>query len=353
VSVPADANPADNDFYFVFDQPVTRQTLIVSDDIQAAQPLQRVAAIPSARSAPPTTAEIATPDQLSTVPWEKLSLLLWQAPLPTAEVAEQVQSFVERGGTVVFFAPRVPTADTFAGAQWESWNEPPNGAPIQTWRGDQDLLAHTQSGDSLPVGQLQIRRYCDLTGEYTPLASLRGGATLLGRAPTTRGQVYFCATTPATEDSSLARDGVVFYVMVQRALESGAKSLSEARHLVAGAVALEQATGWRQVAGPPGALSTEFPFYAGVYATDDRLFAVNSSTEEEHASVVADDRTAALFQGLEFARVNDQAGNLAGLINEIWRAFLAAMIVALIVEAVLCLPRITPTAAGAPAGATL
>jgi hypothetical protein len=40
------------------------------------------------------------------------------------------------------------------------------------------------------------------------------------------------------------------------------------------------------------------------------------------------------------ARVDDQAGSIGALIREIWRLFLASMIVALIVEAGLCLPKL-------------
>src|SRR5438067_571908 len=46
VSVPADANPADNDFYFIFDRPQPRRTLIVSADPQAVAALQLAASIP-------------------------------------------------------------------------------------------------------------------------------------------------------------------------------------------------------------------------------------------------------------------------------------------------------------------
>ncbi|HEY1785392.1 MAG TPA: BatA domain-containing protein, partial [Pirellulales bacterium] len=45
VSIPADANPADDDFYFVFDQPPPRQTTIVADEPEAARPLELAAAI--------------------------------------------------------------------------------------------------------------------------------------------------------------------------------------------------------------------------------------------------------------------------------------------------------------------
>ncbi len=236
VSLPADSNPADNDFYFVFDQPPQRQTLIVSDDEQAAVPLQLAAAI-SPDPAIRCSAEIITHEQLATTDWDTISLVLWQAPLPDEDAAQAVQAFVERGGHVVFLPPRDPGGTGFMGVRWQSWIEEQSDIAIETWRGDQDILANTQSGAALPVGQLQVRRYCGLTGELTPLASLKGGERLLARLPTNRGGVYFCATTTAVGDSSLVTDGVVLYVLVQRALAAGAAVLGQTRQLVAGEAA--------------------------------------------------------------------------------------------------------------------
>src|SRR5207248_6272668 len=130
--------------------------------------------------------------------------------------------------------------------------------PVETWRGDQDLLANTQSGAALPVGRLHIRRTCGLAGEWTPLASLKGGRPLLARLPTNRGGVYFCTTTPDAGDSSLATNGVVLYVAVQRALAAGAAVLGQTRQLVAGDAAAEQPATWRQVAGAADAISTDY-----------------------------------------------------------------------------------------------
>ena len=45
------------------------------------------------------------------------------------------------------------------------------------------------------------------------------------------------------------------------------------------------------------------------------------------------------FRGLDFTRIDDRAGNLSALIQEIWRLFMVAMMGAMVVEAVLCLPR--------------
>ncbi|MCX7419764.1 MAG: BatA domain-containing protein [Planctomycetia bacterium] len=351
VSIQADANPADNEFYFVFDQPTLRQTVVVADDPQAARPLQLSAEIspdPNNRG----TAEVIGVEQLGTVEWDKTSLLLWQAPLPDADSTKTVQAFVDRGGQVIFFPPKSPGSDEFAGVKWQTWTESPEGIPVETWRGDQDLLAHTQSGAALPVGQLEIRKFCGITGEQTPLASLKGGAPLLARLTSNRGGVYFCATTPALGDSSLATNGVVLYVMVQRALASGAAVLGNTRQLVAGdpsGFAGENPATWQKLAGSNDSLSTDFAFHAGVYNAGDKLFAVNRSLAEDHATVLPDGRVTELFKGLDFARVDDQAGNIAALIQEIWRLFLACMMVALIVEAALCLPKIAPTAT-TPAG---
>ena len=145
-------------------------------------------------------------------------------------------------------------------------------------------------------------------------------------------------------DSSLAENGVVLYVLVQRAIALGASVLGNTRQLVAGDFSGEQPTAWQQVAGPPEAISTEFAVHGGVYSAGERLLALNRAVAEDQAAVLPDARVTELFHGLDFARVDDKAGNLAALIQEIWRLFLVAVMIALIVEAALCLPRIQQAA---------
>jgi len=338
VSIPADANPADNEFYFVFDQPQPRRALLISDDPQAVAALQLAAATPP-EPAIRCSAEFIKREQLAATDWDSLSLLLWHAPLPEGDVATAVEAFVQRGGQLVFLPPRAPGDTEFMGVRWQGWAAEQSDSAVETWRADQDLLANTQSGAALPVGQLQVHRHCGLTGEVTPLASLKGGQPLLARLPTKRGGVYFCATTPDAGDSSLAIDGVVLYVLVQRALAAGAAVLGQTRQLIAGDAAKEQATEWQQLAGAPDALSTDYPHHAGVYRAGDALLAVNRAAAEDQAAVIPDDRVAELFKGLDFTRVDDRAGIAAGLIQEIWRLFLVMMLIALLVEAGLCLPR--------------
>jgi Aerotolerance regulator N-terminal len=358
VTIPADVNPADNDYYFAFERPAPRRAAIVVDDSQIVRPLQLAASIAS-DPAIQCAAEVLTPAQLSGIEWEKLALLLWQGPLPEGDVARQIKQFVARGGYAILMPPQIAGQQELFGNRWTTWVESgakdPNviSQPVENWRGDQDLLVHTQSGATLPVGQLQIRRYCGIAGEGTPLATLRGGAPLLVRSAkqanaATSGAAYFLATTPALGDSSLATSGVVLYVLVQRALAGGAASLGNVRQLAAGVGVANETGTWQRLAGSDQALSTEYPFHRGVYSADERLLAVNRPLAEDQAPALEDGQVAGLFRGLDFVRVDHQAGRLGILIQEIWRPFLLSMMIAMLVEAVLCFPR-----KPAPAGRTV
>jgi hypothetical protein len=341
VSIPADANPADNDFWFVFEQPTARKAVVVADDPLAARPLQLAASI-SPDPAVPTASEVIGVDQVTAVDWDQVALVLWEAPLPQGPQAKSIQAFIDRGGSVVFFPPRGPDATEFLGARWTDWKSGAADIPLETWRGDEDLLARTESGAPLPVGALQIHKYRGISGELTALASLKGGAPLLARATTNHGAAYFCATTAAPGDSSLATGGVVLYVMVQRALAAGASVLGTTRQLVAGEPPRDERLDWTRVEGSEEALSTEYPAHRGIYQSGERLLAVNRSAAEERSPALADTRVAALFSGLDYARVDDTAGSASSLIQEIWRLFLITMMTAMVAEAALCLPRKAP-----------
>ena len=347
VSIPADANPADDDFYFVFDNPPPRKAVIVAEEAPIEHALQLATAI-SPGPAIKCEAEVIGAEQLSGVEWDGVSLVVWQATLPKDADVELLQSFVDRGGQVVFFPPRNPTSDEFSGIRWGGWNSSNENVPIETWRGDEDLLSRTLSGAALPVGQLEIHQYCSLTGEVTLLATLRGGSPLLARVPTKAGGIYFWATTPAPRDSSMAREGIVLYAFIQRALAAGAEVLSLARQLDAGEPGSESPLTWETIEEGDSGLSTEAAYHRGVYTSNGRLLAVNRPVSEDNTRVLNEGRVTELFRGLNFVRVDDQAGSLSSLIQEIWRIFLMTMMIAMLAEAVLCLPKI-PRATGAAA----
>ena len=338
VSIPADANPADNEFYFVFDQPTDRKTIVVAENPESIAPLQLAAAIPPAPDIKCLT-EVISASQLDSVEWDEVALVIWQDQLPQAAEADLLNAYIARGGEVVFFPPNAPSENAFANVHWDDWQNLDEETPVSSWLGDEDLLANTKSGASLPVGQLRVMRYCELSGEQIPLASLSNGAPLLCRALTDQRSVYFCTTTATVGESSLARDGVVLYVMLQRALARGAESLGTTRQLEAARQPETAAVAEWKPLSDSEALSTDYDVHAGVYARDEQMFAINRSLAEDRATILADQQVAQLFDQLDFDRVDDSAGSGASLIQEIWRLFLVLMMSALIAEAFLCLPR--------------
>ncbi len=207
VSIPADANAADNDYYFAFDQPKPRRSVVVVDNLDEAPPLQLAASI-APDPAIECSSEVVGPDALSGVEWEKVALLLWQAPVPTGEAAKLVQAFIDRGGRAIFFPPRVPTADAFLGVRWAGWVEAAQGVAVDGWRGDQDLLAQTQSGAPLAGRALAGEALLQAsTGRRRPWQPSKGGRrSWRGRRRRGAG-LYFCSTAADPASSSLATGG--------------------------------------------------------------------------------------------------------------------------------------------------
>ncbi|HVX12881.1 MAG TPA: BatA and WFA domain-containing protein [Pirellulales bacterium] len=342
VSIPADANLADNEFYFTFDASQSPHTVVVSDEREVAEPLQLMASIgPDPNE--PRTADVVSLQQSGDVEWAKAALVLWQAPLPEGQVARQLTELVDRGGEVIFFPPRQISDEPAFGLRWKSWSPVPDGAVIDRWRGDEGLLADTQSGMPLPVGKLDLKNICSLVGEATPLATLKGGDPIVARAEMAHGGVYFWATTPAPQDSNLGNEGVVLYVAIQRALAAGSAALGHARQLVAAGFTAdgreERAAKWQKLAGSDSALSSEYALQAGAYLDGDLLLAVNRPEEEDTAGMLVDEKVSQLFEGLDFTRIDQVASRDRSLVEELWRPCLIAMLIVLLAEAVLCLPR--------------
>lgn len=355
IAIPADANPADNEVFFVFQQPPPRRTVIFSEDPPLADALRLAAGIAPASDLE-VEAQIVTAEALETVPWEEIALLLWQGPLPTGDLLAQIERMVGRGGCVMFFPPAsLPgtsatgaTVDEAFGIRWGGPSELAEEVQIDSWRSDADLLSQTQSGQALPVGTLKVRALVSFDGPSTPLATVTGGGVVLARVPTTAGAVYFWGTSPSPAASTLARDGVVFYVALQRALAQASENLGSARTVEAGSPTAQKMTvaltsGWEKIRGRQQTSEgdRQIATTAGVYRLGEKWAAINRAPSEDLPEVLDDATLDRLFQGLPLDRVDGQAGNLAALVQEIWRAFLLAMMASMVIEAALSLPQRT------------
>lgn len=339
VSLAADANLADNQWYFVFDDPAPGRTLIWCESVDQRRPLALAAGIAPDQQLLQPVELIGQPEQLG----EALggaALLIWQGALPTGAVAEQVTAFVGRGGQVLFFPPTADATDgEFLGVRWGDWERFAAPRQIDNWRSESGLLANTQAGGALPVAELELAAARKLEGPLTPLATLQGLGPWLGRLETSGGGVTFCSSLVDPASSNLAVQGVVLYVMLQRAIEAGREALGGTAHWLAGQPSAEQIASWERLELGGESLSSDYRLLAGVYRHEQGLAAINRDPRHDLASVVAGERLDANFEGLRWSRVSDSAGSLAGIVQEIWRGFLIFCLLSLLAEAVLCLPR--------------
>ncbi len=348
VEIPADANPIDNRYYFAFAESQPLQAIVITDRPEQARAIELAAAVAAGKNEKAMAAQV-TPDRVNEIDWAKTSLIVWQGPMPRGEVADRLTRFIENGRAVIFLPPENPDGTSFAGWSWSEWQQTEGTAQkMGYWNNDADLLMRTRDGRALPVDELSIYRYCKLNGSGRVLAKMDNGDPLLIRMTASPGPVYALTTLPVGTHSSLDREGITLYVLVQRALAAGAESQGQAKLFEAGsspamrvAVLPVLASGSTDHSGERSGLpmmSELKPFLAGVYGGRDEFVALNRPVAEEQAPLLGKDVIDRLFAGLDFHLISDQLDNERSLASEIWKFFAVAIVLALLVEAVFCLP---------------
>ena len=287
-------------------------------------------------------AEVVAADKLAAVDWDQVALLSWQAPLPErgrGQAGPGVRRPRRPGDLLP--AARRPAGASF-GRPLDVLGRPDAGGPGRELAGRSGPAGpDRRAARRLPVGQLQVRKYCGLSGEFTPLATLRGGAPLLARAddraraastsarprrpsairrwrPTASCSTCWCSgrwprgrRRWAAPGSSSAGDAGR---RATRRAGSGwraprRRSRPTTRFTAA---STRRASGcWRSTARPP--------------RTSRRCWPTTASPSCSAGSISRGSTT--------------RPGSISSLIQEIWRLFLVAMMVAMVVEAGLCLPK--------------
>ena len=343
VELPADSCPENDQFYFVFDETPPLHSVIVSDDDAVSGPLN-AALSAQADSSRSYVTTVLPSGRAAEIPWDDAALIVWDAAIPKPDdaLARQLQDFVAAGRTILFLPPDSPDRNAIFGMSWGVWAEGTKDKPLTTdwWRNDDDLLENTRDGAALPVGTLEIARACSIAGDGIPLARMAGHGPLLMRAVQQSGSVYFLGTSPAPGISSLARDGVVMFAMLERALNRGGATLGKAQQRYASATVLgSDPSKWHPVGLKDETIvPANLPLRAGVFSSGDRLIALNRPPGEDQPETLTPTAVNDLFAGLDFSVVNDTLEDGRSLTNEVWRTFLILVALALIGEAILCMP---------------
>ncbi len=345
VELPADTNGSDNASHFVFDEPAILKSVIVSDDIDEAEALKAALSAP-ADPARKYAAVVLPVARAAEIVWDETALIVWHAQVPKADdiLAQQLNNQVAAGRAILFLPPENPTADVFMGLSWDAWkNGGGNSVAVEWWRNDASLLANTRDGASLPVGDLEVTRQCAINGDGVPLARTVGNQPLLMRAASERdGSAFFLGTLPGSGSSSLARDGVVLFAMLHRALNDGARGLGKAQQRFASRTALgSDLSGWKRTGGAEATpvITTEPPLRNGILENGDKLVALNRPVGEDTPQSISKVTLDELFEGLDYQYLEDTLEGTKSLASEVWRTFLIMMALALLGEALLCMPQ--------------
>jgi len=331
VEIPSDDNPRDNSAYFVFGPPVVLKTAVISTDPAAGRVLQLSAApIPGDTN---RVADLLSVEQAESAPLADYSLVLWNAPLPKGEAAKKLRQFAEGGGSVGIFAPGDP--GQFEGLAYGETQtaETDKSWALSRWEEKEGLLAKTDEGLSLPLNELFFTRRQPLSGEKNVLAAFEDGGPFLVRRVTGRGEIVFCASSPSPEWSNL-REGLVLVPLVQRLLENGGRRFTQAGQMVCGQLG-EAASGetWISVDGYKDPRTQ-----AGVYRSGNRLVAVNRPAAEDEPEILDSGKARSLFGRVRVQLFAEPKQGESKLQSELWRAFLFAMLLFLLAEAILALP---------------
>jgi hypothetical protein len=335
-SLPADANLRDNTAWFVYGADTPLRATVVSEERSVARDLQLAAASHKAEPA-----QVIAPAEIANANLDDCSLLIWQAPLPEGAEADRLQSFANEGGVVVFFPPGQADPRQFAGLSWgdPQTSDAQEGFRIVRWNEDEGPLAKSDEHLSLPLTQTTFARRQTITGQKNVLAAFEDGAAFLARQNVGKGEVYFCASLPQADWSSLG-DGPVLVPVLQRLLLAGGRRLQQVSSVACGEMdSVDLARQWVSV---DSTRQKDIRTEAGVYRNGDRLLAVNRPAAEDEPDVIDSDEARKLFGSLPVQTLEERHLDPGQLQGEIWRLFVFAMLLFLIAEGILVLPARQP-----------
>lgn len=347
IDIPADNNLSDNTAYFVYDEPPVRRTIIVSDDATTANAIETAAATTVDPSINYDASTLSTGDSAQ-IPWEETALLIWQSAIPAEDSAEAtlLRQHLENGRTLILLPPPDSNEDghAFFGIQWNAWVDLSSSpASASWWRTESGLLENTQNGTPLPVDKLRFFKHRKFAGDVQPLLKLNDETVIFAKALTeTNGSLYLWGTLPRTDHSTITTEGVSFFIMTHRALAEGANSVSKARMLQADSSA--PVSQMKKIDSVDSEAALIIPglvpgaFESGGESDTQRLVALNRPVTEDNSEILNESAVETLLEGVEYRRINDEVGSGSSLAAEVWKAFLVAMALALLAEAILCLP---------------
>lgn len=286
---------------------------------------------------------------------EIASLVVWKAPLPGPSTSAQMLEFVQKGGVVMFLPPEADSENSFGGIAWEQLEEAPakKNFIVEEWDHADGAFRDSAGGQELPMSRLKAIKRRALSGSVTPLATWIGEekVPLLARRYVGDGQLLFLTTLPDYRWSNIEQTAL-HLVALQRSFEEGNKRLGAGFFGIAGTGSAKpqgQEIPTRIDSFPKNeTISDAQEFEAGVYQFGERVVAVNRPREEDSMEIVTTADLDTILEGTSYSLLEEQGSADDSSTRPAWRAFLIAMLLFLIVEAILCLQPKRPAIGAAP-----
>ena len=361
-----DGNQQDNRAFFVYGSPDKVKAAVVGDPDTFTSAFLKLAAAPNPANTNQVS-EVIEPSRVTDAPWSDYAMVLWQGALPEGEAATQLTEYVKSGGIMVCFPEAGNAGGEFHGVQWggvkrvehegkqfENWQAlvaaegdgNPIGFLIDNYETAEGPFRTTEEGLYLPLTTVRInqRRAIEFT-EGTVLANLAGGQPVVLRRNLDKGQLYFFGTNPHDTWSSLT-EGIVLVPALQRLMTEG-EAMSSGRYVLgrlleAGDTGAFQNRGrWLPISNEPQYGQNPFE-QSGVYraSESDRVVAINRPEKEDLGAPLDASEVEELFGEVPVALTEETAeGGSGDDPKEIWRWFLVAMALALLIEGLLILPK--------------
>ncbi|MDP4898619.1 MAG: BatA and WFA domain-containing protein [Akkermansiaceae bacterium] len=339
LSIPADGNPQDNAVFFAYGPARPVKTLVVSSAGEAAGYLALAAAPPGFEK---QSAELVDPAAFPGNTGE-ISMILWAAPLPTGENARRLQDFLSNGGQVAFLPAPDVSENEFAEMKWQPVTSAEAGKfyILQDWDKTDGPLRDGLDGNPIPAERLRAIKRSIPEGDATVLARWEDGEPFITRKIVGRGTIWFIGSIPDYTWSNLG-DADVLLPAAQRILALGADRFDSSFLAEVGSDSATLLPGeTRSRIDDFAAINS--PYEAGVFRLGERLVAINRPGAEDDLTIATRENLDTMLDGTGY-RLLDQAGRSAdpSLSTDMWRAFLLAVLIFLISEALLCLPKKRP-----------
>jgi hypothetical protein len=212
---------------------------------------------------------------------------------------------------------------------------------LDSWNHDDGLLRDGIDGTPIPADRLRAVKRRIPEGEATVLARWDDTQPFLVRRVVGRGTAWFMGSLPDYTWSNLG-DADVLLPAVQRAVLAGTDRFDSGYLATLGTSAAQpKADEIRERLDDYGtAAKAEPEFLAGIQKLGDRTLAINRPVTEDIPDIIERSTLAPLLEGTDFSLFEDNSNSGRENISRgVWRGFLIAMLVFLLSEALLCLPK--------------